>query len=611
MEAIVRNGEFVAEWSHCCETDHELKAGVHYSPPHKGTEEEEDDDDDDDDHDGDDANASRSYGDNSKSGDSNSASGSFEWGHQDEGTSRDSGSGLDVGSASNCTREWQSYTHKCESSRDYKTAAKFRCDDLARSSPMPFTYVRKLGSGGHGEVYEVVSYGLFKQTFALKTIHRGQSSLGNTVAEAIFNNEVEILKSLRHPHIVELLHSYISGDHFNIIMRPVADGDLAHFMQSSERTSETDETEKANRCRILFQAMTCLASAVEYLHSRNTWHLDIKPKNILIKGNAVHLTDFGIAKRLGPVPRLLADDQTSSEITAMAPEYAAPETVEQNRVDSACDIFSLGCVFAEIVTFLAYGTGKALNDFKVFRTAGQKDCSFHRTIQKTKAWIKLLENDCKYGELSLSSYAIPFNTINQMISRDPEDRPTAHEVWLRFSQDGCCSGFDTGSADIFLSSTSPLRSSQWLEEQENRNAQDTRKQFQAVSSTHPHQIPTLPSSTTTNIPSCSTTTEHSQLELSSLLENNTSFQSRNFRRRQEQIVEGSTASPQQIFYCTWCDHEGFYRKGDWVRHERESHEHKGGRQLLRDVQGYVRPGKLTALMGVSGAGKTALSITFA
>ena len=460
----------VPKWSHCCETDHELKAGVHYNFPPEVIQ-------GDDDQDGDNTDASKNNGDSSGSRDENYGPGSFDSDHQDEGTSRESGGRLGTGSASYRTKRWLLHTEKRRPSLDHTTPTKVDCESLEMSSPVYLNIVRKLGSGGSGDVHEV-SCGLFKQKFVLKTIRGRQFGSSRTTAEVVFKNEVEILKSLRHPHIVQLLHSYTFRDCFNILMQPVADCDLTQFMQRSEQTSTIDGMEKLHRCRNVYQWMSCLASAVKYLHSghsKPTWHLDIKPKNILIQGKAIVLTDFGLAKT---VSSSLAS-KSSRQVTAMTPNYAPPEIFERGRGWSASDIFSLGCVFSEMMTFLVDGTGEALDKFKVFRSAGQKDHSFHRTISKAKDWIAMLENECNLERSPLSSYALPFDIVGRMLSRNPEDRPTAHEVWLRFPQYDCCSSFNKNSEDAPPSSATPPASTRYPNEQGTRNAQGVRKKSMA------------------------------------------------------------------------------------------------------------------------------------
>ena len=85
--------------------------------------------------------------------------------------------------------------------------------------------------------------------------------------------------------------------------------------------------------------MHCLSSAVKYLHDAKLYHHNLKPSNILVRGQRLFITDFGIP--VGP----RCPDQLSSKMYA-APELAFPAG---DYAGSAADVFSLACIFADVV----------------------------------------------------------------------------------------------------------------------------------------------------------------------------------------------------------------------------------------------------------------------
>jgi len=92
----------------------------------------------------------------------------------------------------------------------------------------------------------------------------------------------------------------------------------------------------------------CICSAVRYLHQQNCRHKDIKPANILVKDDQVYITDFGLA---------LDWTELQAETTAGIPTmythaYAAPEVADGARRNTKSDIWSLGCVFLDILLSL-------------------------------------------------------------------------------------------------------------------------------------------------------------------------------------------------------------------------------------------------------------------
>ncbi|KAF2786511.1 kinase-like protein, partial [Melanomma pulvis-pyrius CBS 109.77] len=144
--------------------------------------------------------------------------------------------------------------------------------------------------------------------------------------------EIDLLKKLRHKHVVEVLCTYSFGKNYSIIMSPVAEADLKSFLT-------TDHSDQK-----MFRWFGCLTAGLAYIHSKNIRHRDIKPANILVKGEHVLFTDFGIAKDFSQ------DNTTSSigTVNAKSYMYCAPEVAAEKPRGRPSDVYSLGCVFLEM-----------------------------------------------------------------------------------------------------------------------------------------------------------------------------------------------------------------------------------------------------------------------
>jgi len=150
------------------------------------------------------------------------------------------------------------------------------------------------------------------------------------------NNEISLMRKLRHPHIVALYSIEEIKGHLNIIMEYVPGRSLDYFYETFGPLDETT-----------IQLYTFqMLQALKFIHSKGVVHRDIKAKNILVdaRGN-IKLGDFGSAKFLGNSSHEM---KTSAGLNYTA-LWCAPE-VFQGRYNFKCDIWSLGCVLIEIST---------------------------------------------------------------------------------------------------------------------------------------------------------------------------------------------------------------------------------------------------------------------
>src|SRR6185295_15102517 len=122
-----------------------------------------------------------------------------------------------------------------------------------------------------------------KRKVAIKVLH---PALAATLGPDRFLREIEIAAQLSHPHILPLLDSGDANGFLYYVM-PFVEG------QSLRRKlSREGELPIGDVVRILREVVDALAEA----HARGVVHRDIKPDNVLIRGNHVVVTDFGVAK---------------------------------------------------------------------------------------------------------------------------------------------------------------------------------------------------------------------------------------------------------------------------------------------------------------------------
>ncbi|KAF2233283.1 kinase-like protein, partial [Viridothelium virens] len=241
-----------------------------------------------------------------------------------------------------------------------------------------FRRVRRLGEGGFATVDEVVG-NLSSKHFALKRMPRHTFFETDRSRLEAVKNELQSLKRLSHKHIVQLVGSFTDHEGIGLLMTPVAKQNLAEFM-----TARVDKDGQEDRRFLLRNFFGCIASAVDYLHSQNIRHKDIKPQNILVKDTKVYITDFGTSRMW------IKDDTDTTEgtVSAFTQRYSAPEVIHSQKRNKSADIWSLGCVFLEMAVVLA---DRTLRDMKTFfLTNGSKREFVYSNPEALSLWIEEL-----------------------------------------------------------------------------------------------------------------------------------------------------------------------------------------------------------------------------
>lgn len=272
--------------------------------------------------------------------------------------------------------------------------------------PKSLEFSAYLGEGGYGYVYEVCNESGKK--YALKKILRPQTFREAKETMKFITMELNVLRRIHHHHFVQLVGSYTDEKHVGLLMSPVADYNLSDYLDEIQITRATQN--------LMATFFGCLAGALTALHySYHIRHKDIKPKNILIKGQNILLTDFGMALDWNE-----SGQTTTNQEQRRSPKYCAPETAEGESRNSKADIWSLGCVFLEIVTVLKGQNRKSMKDF--FNSNGSRSDFFRLNQDAVVGWIrKLKEKELRCGNL-------PLEWTEKMLQRQPPDRPNAREL---------------------------------------------------------------------------------------------------------------------------------------------------------------------------------------
>ncbi|KAI9675505.1 MAG: Ankyrin repeat domain-containing protein 44 [Trizodia sp. TS-e1964] len=263
-----------------------------------------------------------------------------------------------------------------------------------------FQSLRILGRGGSGAVDHVRSK-LSLEEYARKRLRKTTFAKGSEALKT-FENELRTLKRLSHHHLVRIIGSYTDPKHVALLISPVAQMDLKVFLTRNPFPQDDHLT--------LRGFFGCLNSALLYLHNSRIKHRDLKPQNILIFNNKILITDFGTAHDW-------SDESHSTTYGPVGPwtmNYAPPEVHDQGSRSSSSDIWSLGCVYLDMITVLR---GETLDKKSTFflenGTCGANPRSNPRALE---LWLSHLESEADLR---------PLSWIKMMIKPNRKERITA------------------------------------------------------------------------------------------------------------------------------------------------------------------------------------------
>lgn len=216
-----------------------------------------------------------------------------------------------------------------------------------------YVKIEKIGEGTYGVVYK----GRHKKTnrlVALKKI-RLESEEEGVPSTAI--REISLLKELQHPNIVGLEDVLMQENKLYLVFEFLS-MDLKRYMDTIPSGQFMD--------KMLVKSYTYqIIQGILFCHRRRVLHRDMKPQNLLIDNKGViKLADFGLARAFGIPVRVY----THEVVTLW---YRAPEILlGSQRYSTPVDIWSIGCIFAEMVTKrpLFHGDSEIDQLFRIFRT---------------------------------------------------------------------------------------------------------------------------------------------------------------------------------------------------------------------------------------------------
>src|SRR3989440_1062745 len=217
-----------------------------------------------------------------------------------------------------------------------------------------FKIVGVLGEGGMGTVYKVEQVdrpGYFR---AVKELLINPNTTEDERKSAIerFDKEIDLLFNLKHPRIPSLVLSFQERGNYYFVMEFVPGLRLEKILEDSK--APLDEMHVINWMMQVCEALTYIHTRVPPIILR-----DLKPGNVMVTGDDVHLIDFGIARKFDPNKR--TNTENLGTISYASPEHLGSITAPGQRrsaqnpgrlvqTDARSDIYSLGATMYHLLT---------------------------------------------------------------------------------------------------------------------------------------------------------------------------------------------------------------------------------------------------------------------
>ncbi|GAV65174.1 Pkinase domain-containing protein [Cephalotus follicularis] len=280
-----------------------------------------------------------------------------------------------------------------------------------------------IGKGSYGVVCSAIDTHTGEKV-AIKKIHDIFEHISDA---ARILREIKLLRLLRHPDIVEIKHIMLPPSRRDFkdiyVVFELMESDLHQVIKAN------DDLTREHYQFFLYQ----LLRALKYIHTANVYHRDLKPKNILANANCkLKICDFGLAR--------VAFNDTPTTIFwtdyVATRWYRAPELCGSffSKYTPAIDIWSIGCIFAEVLT------GKPL--FPGKNVVHQLDLMTDLLGTPSLDTISRVRNDKarRYLTSMRKKQPVPFvqkfpnadplalRLLESLLAFDPKDRPTAEEA---------------------------------------------------------------------------------------------------------------------------------------------------------------------------------------
>ncbi|XP_021680413.2 mitogen-activated protein kinase 15 isoform X2 [Hevea brasiliensis] len=307
--------------------------------------------------------------------------------------------------------------------------------DQRKKSSVDVDFFTEYGEGSRYRIEEVIGKGSYGVVCSAYDTHIGEKvaiKKINDIFEHVSDatrilREIKLLRLLRHPDIVEIKHILLPPSRREFkdiyVVFELMESDLHQVIKAN------DDLTPEHYQFFLYQ----LLRGLKYIHTANVFHRDLKPKNILANADCkLKICDFGLAR--------VAFNDTPTAIFwtdyVATRWYRAPELCGSffSKYTPAIDIWSIGCIFAELLTGKPLFPGKnvvhqldLMTDLlgtpsaeAIARVRNEKARRYLSSMRKKKP--------IPFSQKFPNADPLALRLLEKMLAFEPKDRPTAEEA---------------------------------------------------------------------------------------------------------------------------------------------------------------------------------------
>ncbi len=252
--------------------------------------------------------------------------------------------------------------------------------DVVDNEEEEYTILEPIDRGAMGEIL-VARDNKLRRTVAYKRIHPHVAEIPSYLGR--FYMEAQITAQLQHPSIVPVYGLMVKDNIVGYAMKLIDGITLKALIQDTmKQYDEKGEPDEHHTLHARLEHFLKVCDALHYAHRKGVIHRDLKPLNIMVGPyNEVYVMDWGIAKTYQVNRETFADkteqisrgqsgrdhDKTMLGQVMGTPAYMSPEQAqgENDTLDHRSDLFSLGMILLELVTFHRARSGKNMDEIMI------------------------------------------------------------------------------------------------------------------------------------------------------------------------------------------------------------------------------------------------------